>query len=58
MNPVKGLELLRTFINSKEPENLVENIAPEGFEVNGKDLTTQKLIRCDAPTAFLHEKYG
>jgi hypothetical protein len=46
MNPVQGLQLLRTFLHSKKTENVVKKITSDsGFEVNSKDSTTQKLKR-------------
>ena len=56
MNPVQGLQLLRTFLHSKKTENVVKKITPDsGFEVNSKDSATQKLKRDEKATAFLHE---
>lgn len=59
MNPVQSLQLLRTFLHSKSTERVVKGLTPvSSFEVSRKDLVTQKLIKDDEATAFLHEMVG
>ena len=59
MNPVQSLQLLRTFLHSKETERVVEGLTSvSSFQVSRKDPLTQKLGRDDDATVFLHEMVG
>ena len=56
MNPVQGLQLLRTFLHSKKTEDVVKKFTPDsGFEVNRKDSMTKKLKRDEKAATFLYE---
>jgi predicted transposase/invertase (TIGR01784 family) len=56
MNPLQSLQLLRTFLHSKDTESVVKNLTPvSSFEVGRRDPVTQNLGRDDKATVFLHE---
>lgn len=56
MNPMQDLQLLRTFLHSKDTERVVKGLtAVSNFEVSRRKTGTKALGRDDEATAFLHE---
>lgn len=55
MNPIQSLQLLRTFLHSKEAERVVKDLtAVSDFAVSRKNPITHKLEKDKEATAFLH----